>query len=254
MQKTAEEALSRDLNHFCQQHGFPIGEEFKWSPGRKHWMRSNLVGERRKLFFKQALLIAKMHNCKAIVVAQDCNPSFHRAHCQLSPADDAIDLLVERANFFARRVSGTCRLVIDNPGGNQKDGRELTKRVSKLLRDGTRVNKLDSIESNLSLIDSKSSRILQLADLVTSCTCAAIAGESRFAIPMFRFITPLLDRHPFHEQIGGVGLKIHPVKHANLYHWLCGDQFLAQGREKINLPTPLKPYYLNPAQDSAGIA
>src|SRR6266481_6646039 len=48
--------LERTLDSLCRQnYGFPPGEEFKWSPGRELWMRENLVGDRRFVFFRDVV-------------------------------------------------------------------------------------------------------------------------------------------------------------------------------------------------------
>ena len=47
--------LEMAVNQACADAGFPDGEKFKWSPGRKTWMRSNLVEDDRRDFFLRVL-------------------------------------------------------------------------------------------------------------------------------------------------------------------------------------------------------
>lgn len=85
--------------------------------------------------------------------------------------------------------------------------------------------------------DSKHARLLQLADVVTSCTLSLIAGEERFAPDTFRHIEPLLRREA--GRVGGVGVKIHPdLRYCNLYHWLFGDSHI--WRNGVGHPLPLR--------------
>ncbi|WP_257303898.1 DUF3800 domain-containing protein [Geothrix campi] len=246
--------LEHQLDAICEQFGFPIGEEFKWSPSRKHWMRSHLTGPVRDAFFRRVLLLATMHGVKAVVVAEDCTANYSRANCQTSPQDDAVDLLLERADLYCRRNNHSCQIIIDNPSGNGRNARILTKRIKLLLRDGTKVLKFKKLSNDVMTRDSKTSRLLQLADIITSCSCARICGESRFSPQLFKFIVPMLLRHPIHDQIGGVGLKIHPSKYTNLYHWLCGDSFYVANKTQMQLPSPFQLYYANPNQPPAEIA
>ena len=249
-----ESDLDSQLNDLCCNFGFPEHEEFKWSPGRKHWMRDHLLGSDRDAFLRRVLLLATMHGVKAIVVAEDCTGNYLRANCQSSPQDDAADLLLERADLYSRQNNRSCKVIIDNPSGNGKDARQLTKRIKSLLIDGTKVLKFKKISDDVTTKDSKKSRLLQLADIVTSCSCACISGETRYSPQLFKFINPMFIRHPIHDQIGGVGFKIHPSKFTNLYHWLCGDTFHVSGGVQIPLPVPNRLFYANPVQRPAETA
>ena len=157
-----EPTLDSQLNDLCRNFGFPENEEFKWSPGRKHWMRDHLIGVDRDAFFRRVLLLATMHGVKAVVVAEDCTANFLRANCQSSPQDDAVDLLLERADLYSRRNNRSCKIIIDNPSGNGRNARQLTKRIKSLLSIGTKVMKFKKISSNVVTNDSKNSRLLQL--------------------------------------------------------------------------------------------
>src|SRR4051812_33178397 len=70
--------------------------------------------------------------------------------------------------------------------------------------------------------DSQLSRLVQLADVVTSCTASIVGGERRFAPKVFEAgVLPLLRRD--YGCVGGRGLKLHPdYRYRNLYHWLLG--------------------------------
>src|SRR5206468_10725622 len=88
---------------------------------------------------------------------------------------------------------------------------------------------------------SKLVRLVQLADLITSCTTALVAGENRFAPTTFQHIRPLLRSEG--GRIGGVGLKIHPAHRCpNLYHWLVGDRDYMHDNRCYPLPLPGYPY------------
>ncbi len=85
--------------------------------------------------------------------------------------------------------------------------------------------------------DSKHIRLLQLADVITSCSIARIAGENRYSPEIFELIKPLFREG--YGRMGGIGLKIHPdMRYQNLYHWLLGDDIIKRG--DIGIPLPEK--------------
>ncbi|MDE3033257.1 MAG: hypothetical protein KGI56_06295, partial [Acidobacteriota bacterium] len=63
-------------------------------------------------------------------------------------------------------------------------------------------------------------------------------------------LRPILYRSPFkivkNHRIGGFGIKIHPSKYANIYHWLLGDEAAAIFGDWSRLPSPILPYYTPP--------
>src|SRR3954447_4369479 len=66
------QALTRMLDETCTEYGFPsYKDEFKWSPGRRDWMRKNLVGTDREEFFADCLEAAKEEGAEAFVVIED---------------------------------------------------------------------------------------------------------------------------------------------------------------------------------------
>ncbi len=92
---------------------------------------------------------------------------------------------------------------------------------------------------------SKMLRLLQLADLITSCTLSMVSGESRWAPPVFGAIQPLLNSS--NGRVGGVGLKLHPEgQYANLYHWIANDTDYVHHNVAYPLPLPGQRYADSP--------
>ena len=115
------------------------------------------------------------------------------------------------------------------------------------MQDGTQFVEFHSIAHSVLSTQSRFSRLLQAADLVTSCTLSLVAGEAKYAPPVFEHIKPLLDRQ--RNRIGGFGLKLHPdYRYANLYHWLVEDTHF--WRLNCGTPYPLKdqPYAADPSR------
>jgi hypothetical protein len=246
--------LSDALDSLCVRYGFPPGEEFKWSPNRKkHWMWKNLQGPKRAAFFREVLFTAKIFRASSLVVVVSLNPGYQPAIPGNTPEQDALTMLLERANSAAMSVSATCRVIIDNPGGNHKNLSSMKGQCANVLSSGTAFSKLLSLSPNVEFATSHSTRLLQLADIVVSCTTARVSGEATYSPPVFQAIRPLF-RKGFGGRTGGIGIKIHPCKYVNLYHWLLGDTNTKIGTVWHLLPTPNRPYFEREGCDSADIA
>jgi hypothetical protein len=244
----AEEALrplELALEDLCRETGFPEGDagEFKWSPKEEHWMRRDLVQAARRDFFFAALGLAAEHDVKAIVVLEDTTRGQADAAAP-SAEDDVVKLFLERANNYLY-PDGRGLVIADRPGGHgQEDEDRFLARCMATLRSGTRFVQLDRISLTLTT-PSHNARLLQLADVVTGATTACVAGEARYAPPVFELIRPLLREEG--GRVGGVGLKIQPdLRYVNLYHWLLGDDYYRRGNTGVALPRPNFCYAASP--------
>jgi hypothetical protein len=103
-----------------------------------------------------------------------------------------------------------------------------------MFRRGTRFVRFSRIAINLLCTQSRFVRLLQCADLVTSCVMAYVAGENVWSPRLFASLIPLL--HSKDGRIGGCGLKFQYTRHRDLYHWLLGDSTYHAGRQIYPLP------------------
>jgi hypothetical protein len=103
-----------------------------------------------------------------------------------------------------------------------------------MFRRGTRFVRFNRIAINLLCTQPSFVRLLQCADLVTSCVTAHVAGENVWSPRVFAALKPLL--HSNDGRIGGYGLKLHNTRHRNLYHWLLGDSTYHAGGQIYPLP------------------
>ena len=171
--------LEAAIGDCCQRSGFPKGDEFKWSPERGSWMYDKLKGDARSAFFKDVLAEAKKHNCKAFVVIED--EASERANREAADhEEDAIRLFVERVGreLDLRREDGV--MVVDRPGGGRGDEDRMLEEYLELLETGTKWVKPKRVALNVLSSPSHCIRLLQLADLITGCTLAAVSGEPRY--------------------------------------------------------------------------
>lgn len=234
----------RDLEHalaeLCTSAGFPQGQEFKWSPSRKDWMWKGLVEDARQGFFIEAVGLAIAHGVRAIVVVEDTT-HLPATDPRADHVFDATALFLERANneLTYRKTFGL--VVVDRPSGGAAEEARYLASCFETLSTGTKYVKPDRIAINVLSTPSHHVRLLQLADVVVSCTVSFVAGENRHSPPVFSAMLPMF--HRSWVGIGGVGLKIHPDhNYVNLYHWLLGDQEFKKGRLVRQLPIADSPF------------
>lgn len=235
---TAVRALSQALDEVCCAVGFPRRplreSEFKWSPGKELWMRDNLKADAREQFFKTVIDRVRTHSASAIVVAVDT--CARPAHAGKSHEMDALLMLLER--FHSALQAGEEGIVVcDTPSGSRADEHGFLGDCVEALAAGTDYVKFDRLALPVLSAPSHLVRLLQVADLVTSCILAYIAGEPRYAPPIATEIRSVLRRDG--NRVGGYGVKLHPdYRYGNLYHWLFGDSDF--WKNSMGVPLPLR--------------
>jgi hypothetical protein len=236
--------LERKLAALCTEVGFPDGEEFKWSPDRRQWMYRSLKFDARERFFLTALAFAAEAGVTAIICINDTQKA--TATGTQTHEEDVITLLLERADHLLVSKGAQALVVVDRPSGNRAaETRYLAQRL-ETINTGTEYVSFERVALVLAT-ESRLVRLLQLADLVVSCTLQYVAGEAKYAPAVFEQIKPLLRSD--YGRIGGAGLKIHPdYRYANLYLWLCGDTHFVRFQSGYPLPLKTRPYATSPAE------
>lgn len=238
-------ALDRALdNIYVDQFGFPQGQPFKWSPKKSHWMRTNLIGERRKDFFTIVLRTAAAHGAQVQVTIVDGTRTRATAWAR-SHEMDVVAMALERFNSVQRQSGQPGIVVAAQPSGGAADEARFLQECEELLRVGTRYVEFSHIATNVLTTPFRHSRLLQVADLVTSATTALLAGHTTFALPIFPEIRAMMLSN--FGRIGGIGLKLHPdYCYANLYHWLLADDTFWRLNVGVSMPLSGRPYAHGP--------
>ena len=234
--------LEGQIEALCAEYGFPADEIFKWSPRRELWMYKNLVGQRRQDFFKAVIALIRDNGARATVIIEDSTCG--RATKANTAEIDLIQLFLERAHhqLVARQCNGI--VIVSQPGGDRRAENKFIADCVETLKCGTDYVKPDKIVTVLCSAP-KFLRLLQVADLVTSCTTAFVSGESSFSPPVFNLIKQTFVSEL--GRVGGVGLKLHPdFKYVNLYHWLLGDSHFVRFMQGFPMPLPHRPYCSDP--------
>jgi hypothetical protein len=229
--------LELELDALCDEFGFPTGEEFKWSPSRNLWEWRSLRYERRDEFNLRALGLARDAGAQGIVAMADRSKRKAVENARTHEEDVTL-MFLERAQACLPAEAHAI-VVFDRPGGGRSEETDFLSATLASLRAGTRYTALDKLALAVST-DSKLSRLVQLADVLTACATNYIAGEPDYAPKIFREgVKPLLRTD--YGCIGGRGLKLHPdLRYGNLYHWLLGDEEF--WRHQWGFPLPSKKF------------
>ena len=238
-------ALEREIDQLCSRVGLPAGEQFKWSPGgREPFMRERLVGEQRSAFYRDLLQIAAAYEVKVCVVVVDDHYRPAIANSR-NPEYDATALFLERTSYALTTEHRDGVVVIAMPSGGAAEGQRFVAECLGLIDAGTPYQSFENLPLGVLAANSRQMRLLQLADVVTSCTVARVSGEPIYSLPVFELIRPLLRRNE--DRIGGIGLKIHPeYVYQNLYHWLLHDRVCLRDGALESLPDPNRPFAEHP--------
>jgi hypothetical protein len=213
--------LELAIDELCTKtYGFPIGEPFKWSPNKDHWMRENLIEDRREKFFNEVLNLAAQHGAVGLVAVSDATKGLAIPQAK-TPEMDVLVMTLERFDLALGQDVGM--VVAARPSGGKGDESKFLVSCAEAINSGTDYLKFEKFVTNVVTMPSTNSRLLQLADLVVSTSTAVVAGHTEFAGKVFPAVQAILRTSG--GRVGGIGLKIHPdYSYANLYHWLLGDQ------------------------------
>lgn len=232
------------LEGICEEHGFPVDDplrsEFKWSPGRELWMHNGLLDGKRDQFFLDVIHQLAGGGVKALVAIVDENhPVANIPEIGSVPTTHEIDatrLLFERVNRFLSEIDDEAVVINDRPPGNSRieEENKFLANALEMWRKGTSFVRFNRIAINVLCTQSRFVRMLQCADLITSCVTAYVAGEKVWSPRIFAAVKPLL--YSKDGRIGGYGLKLYPNSHRNLYHWLLGDAQYHAGGVIYDLP------------------
>jgi hypothetical protein len=233
--------LESALDELCLEYSFPVGEVFKWSPGRDHWMRDNLIEDRRVEFFQRALALAEAHQAVAMVTIADKS----RGMATGKASNHEMDVLIMAMERFDKTLGKDHGLVVvARPSGGRTDEDEFLSGCVEAVSKGTEYSQFSRLATNVLTMPFPNSRLLQVADLVVSISTALVAGHERYTAPVFPAVKTLLRGSL--GRIGGAGLKIHPdYVYGNLYHWLLGDDVFWKSGQGITLPNEKRPFAQN---------
>lgn len=241
LREDAIRPLKDAVDALCDQAGVPSGTELKWSPGRNNWLRDNLQADERSRLFSGAVRAAGDLGGRVVVVVWDTGrPTLKNA----AALRKVLDYLLERVTIHLGFQSRLGLVICDRPGGGHRTEDRLLADVLTTIEGGTEYVKSTQLVLNMVATPSHLSRQLQVADLVTGSTTAMVAGETRFASPIFAEVRKLMLKNSL-GYIGGTSLKLFPDNLTNLYHYVLGEDVYVRPLARSGIPLPWKhlPYY-----------
>jgi hypothetical protein len=202
------------------EFGVPADTELKWSPGDGSWLKTGAGKAACTLLREKMLDLAAEVGATSIVLV------WARGHLDWQvPAvrEKLLRWLYDKVSTFLGRRNAAGVVVADEPGGGPKDRAKWLRETLPLTDEGTGYTRPEQIV--LPIVTAPSHHIphLQLADLVTAATVAAVAGN-RYALDLMPRLIRIADRLP-DGQVGGAGLTVWPQdKLMDLYWHLYGER------------------------------
>jgi hypothetical protein len=232
--------------------GIPPEEEIKWNPDRTKSpvfasSDGNLVAEVRRRMLKEAI----MRHVRTVVVIVD----HHQALEGPSAAQAGMKILkwlYERVSMHLGDNHDFGIMIADKPGGGHREESRWLGETLRLTSDGTRYVRANKIVLPIVTAESRYVPHLQLADLVTAATTAAVAGR-RSGLTLAPLLTQLMHRHRLNA-VNGAGLILHPDNLYNLLYWCFGESIWAMPSTEVRLSLPFAdwPYSIDDGLGTCG--
>ncbi len=231
-----EESLrpySAALAEIRKDLSIPDGEEIKWKPPKGSFLAN--AGAAVVLELRQRMLQEAIdHGIRTVVMMID-HESVYSYDSIGEVGKTLLEWVYERITMHLASTGQNCVIIADKPGGGSAEEKKWLSDTLALTSDGTTYVKPGAVV--LPIVTAVSDHVphLQLADLITAATTAAMA-ERQSGITLAPLLRQLFIRNHFNAA-GNVGIKILPG-HLNLYHWVFGETYVSRGGEILALPIP----------------
>jgi hypothetical protein len=235
--------LSDDVDSIARRFGIPSGVELKWSPPPSNWIHANLSDPDRPDCYRQVIEAAQARGVKALVAVIDLG------RVSWTPAKalfECVTYVWERVEMHLNRPPRTGLIVADRPSGGSKEEDALLTDFLAMSSVGTGFVLPSNVALNLLTTPSHLLRHLQVADLVTGATVAAIAG-SRWSMAVFGSVKPMLIKNTL-GYVGGTGLKLWPWACVNLYFHVLGESAYTRPSARGGIGLPAEKFWSPPRQ------
>ncbi|KXK01432.1 MAG: hypothetical protein UZ17_ACD001001655 [Acidobacteria bacterium OLB17] len=234
------------VDSIAESCGIPARDEIKWSPKKGSWIRENLVGDARTDCYRQIISAARELGIQALVIVWDTGRTTLKGE---KAFEKCLDFAFERLSVNLSKRNEHALIIADRPGGGKKEEASFLENFLNRVESGTEYSMPEWCSLNVLTTPSKLLRQLQLADLITGITTAMVAGQYKYAAPLFEEVKPMLLRN-YDGTIGGTGLKVFPDSLWNLYHWVLGEEVFWKVRESAGIELPMErlPYATDDAR------
>lgn len=219
LDETMLRPLQEQITSIRRDFDVPPGEELKWSPRKDSWIFQKLHGPDRTECYRRAIRAAREAGGCAFAVVFDRG---RRKVHQSVALRNCIDWCFERVTMCLQDRGAVGLMICDRPGGGKKEEDQLLGEVLETIEQGTDFVRPSSVPLNILTTASHLVAELQLADLIIGVTTAMVAGDTKYATPVFEEIKPMFHRNAY-GTAGGAGLKLFPNALLNLHYWVGGE-------------------------------
>jgi hypothetical protein len=224
---------AEDLFEIRSELGIPAGEEIKWNPKRGTFL-SAAGGDVVYALRRRMLESAIAGDVRSIVVIIDHGKSY-KSRSAAEVGQVMLKWLFERITMYLAGHGDPGVVVADKPGGGAREEKQWLAETLQLTNDGTEYVRPGRIVLPIVTADSQHVPHLQLADLVTAATTAAIAGR-RSGLDLGTLLARLMHRHSL-RAVNGAGLVLFPETY-NLLYWCFGETLWAKPSSQVSYTLP----------------
>lgn len=207
-----------DLAGVRAELGLPPGEEIKWHPARNSFL-ANAGGELVTMLRIQMLEAAIDWDIRSAVVVWDHGAAWRNKPKQ-EVGREILKYLYEQISMCLSDHDDVGIVIADKPGGGSVQETQWLAGTLELTNDGTEYVTPDRIVLPIVTAPSHHVPHLQLADLVTAATTAAVAGR-RSGLELGELLLALAHKHAL-GYAGGAGIVLWP-RRPNLFYWVFGE-------------------------------
>jgi hypothetical protein len=223
--------FASDLIALKNRLGIPQDEEVKWSPARGSFLAG--AGGATATELRVGILRAAI--CREItsVVHVLDHSLVYRDRSIVEVGQELLKWTFDKVAFGLEAQRGV--MIADKPGGGSAQESRWLEQTLALTNDGTAYTAPGMVVLPVLTAGSHHVSHLQLADVVTAATTAAIAGRRQG-----RRLTPLLyqlARKNARGYVGGAGITLWPPELRDLLFWEFGEDTYVRG----NTGEPLGP-------------
>lgn len=234
--------LTREIDALCKSAGFPKRAAFKWSPqrdARSRWMHESLRDGDRTKFYEDLFKLMVKAEASVLVMIEDEKSKPIRPG--LTHQQSVVRMLLERISLESASEDSEAFVIADRSKSKATEEEAFLADCLDAIESDDFFVKYERIAHPVVSAPFAISRLLQVADVVTSCVNAYVSGGG-YAAQIFPLIKPMLRTSD--GVIGGVGVKIHAdFRYRNLYHHLLGDSHYTEKGTKTTLPDIAFPYW-----------
>jgi hypothetical protein len=227
-------AFADRLAEIRADFGIPDSDEIKWKPPRGSYLATVGLEVLTALRCRMLEAAAACEVASAVVIVD--HGRIFREDTTAEVGRTILAWLYERIEMHLTGHEDIGAVIADEPGGGSRAERRWLADTLQLTENGTRY--VDAERVVLPIVTAPSDHVphLQLADLVTAATTAAVAGR-----PSARALVDPLKRLAHTRssgECGGAGIVLYPPALYDLYWWILGESHHRRG----NVSAPLGPH------------